>query len=57
MRGVHAHLISRTQSNMTYTSELVPKRGSGGDVYVVVSFSLFDHLRDSFDDQDLVACA
>jgi len=35
MRGVHAHLISRTRSNMTYTSELVPERGRGGDVYVI----------------------
>jgi len=35
MRGVHAHLISRTQSNMTYTSELVPENKPGGEVYAV----------------------
>jgi len=57
MRGIHTHLISRTQSNMTYTSELVPKRGSGGDVYVTVSFSLFNDLRGSFYNQVLVAFA
>ncbi|KAF9787128.1 glycoside hydrolase [Thelephora terrestris] len=32
MRGVHAHLVSRTQSNMTYTSELIPEHHSNGDV-------------------------
>lgn len=45
MRGIHAHLISRTRSNMTYTSELVPKHGPDGDVYVVVSLSLSSGLR------------
>ena len=35
MRGVHAHLISRTRSNMTYTSELVLERKPDGEVYVV----------------------
>jgi len=34
MRGVHTHLVSRTQSNMTYTSELVPENKPGGEVYV-----------------------
>ena len=33
MRGVHTHLVSRTQSNMTYTSELVPENKPGGEVY------------------------
>jgi len=32
MRGVHAHLISKTQSNMTYTSELIPRKRGDGDV-------------------------
>jgi len=38
MRGVHAHLISRTRSNMTYTSELVPENDTNGDVYVPIPF-------------------
>ena len=45
MRGVHEHLISRTQSNVTYTSELVPKKDPTGDVYVAVSSSLFIELQ------------
>ena len=40
MRGVHAHLISRTRTNMTYTSELVPEKDPDGDVYVTVPFPL-----------------
>jgi len=34
MRGVHAHLVSRTHSNMTYTSELVPEKKPDGEVCV-----------------------
>lgn len=33
MRGIHAHLISRTRSNVTYTSELVPEHDPNGEVY------------------------
>ena len=40
MRGVHAHIISRSRSNMTYTSELIPEHHPNGDVYVPVLFSL-----------------
>ena len=57
MRDVHAHLISRTRSDMIYTSELLPERRSGGDTYVVVSFLLFDRIATDFSDQDLVALA
>jgi hypothetical protein len=32
--------MSRTRSNMTYTSELVPERDSNGDVYVAIPFPL-----------------
>jgi len=32
MRGIHSHLISRTRSNMTYTSELIPENKPNGDV-------------------------
>ena len=42
MRGVHAHLISRTQSNVTFTSELIPEHHPNGDVYGLVPFSLSD---------------
>jgi len=34
MRGIHAHLVSKTYSNMTYTSELVPEKKPDGEVYV-----------------------
>lgn len=45
MRGIHAHLISRTRSNMTYTSELVPERRAGGEVYVATSFPVPSESR------------
>ena len=44
MRGIHTHLISRTRSNVTYTSELVPEHDANGEVYVVFR-SLFSGLR------------
>ena len=35
MRGIHAHLISRTRSNVTYTSELVLEYDDKGEMYAV----------------------
>jgi len=49
MRGVHAHLISKTRSNMTYTSELVPEHRSNGDVYAIF-VSLFNGIAADFSD-------
>lgn len=43
MRGIHAHLISKTQSNMTYTSELVPGRQPNGEIAWVLKPKQ-DHL-------------
>ena len=45
MRDIHAHLISRTRSNMTYTSELVPEHSGGGEVYVATPFSVPSESR------------
>ena len=33
MSGIRTHLVSKTQSNMTYTSELVPEKKPNGEVY------------------------
>ena len=56
MRGIHAHLITRTRSNETYTSELIPEHHSNGDVYVPILVSVSFLVNcDLFGDQDLVA--